>query len=91
MLQLNSLPQCSDSQICGNALIRDAGYHASVVQIDDCTIITLAAIREVQVCEVRAPFDVDFAAAEILIQEVRKYLVSLPFTVFGAFGPHNRP
>ena len=58
--------------------VRYACHNAPVIEIYDGTVIAHIAVFQEQICEIRAPFLVDFLSSEVLFQLVFKYFVGLP-------------
>ena len=73
----------------GNVPIRNAGYHAAVMQIDYGAIIPYAAILQEKICKVSSPFLVNLFCLEILVQQIIKNLVYCAFLVIRLLPSNN--
>ena len=56
------------------------------MEVYDGTVIAHIAVFQEQICEIRAPFLVDFLSSEVLFQLVFKYFVGLPGLCAWLFG-----
>lgn len=56
------LPERPYGQLGGDVFVGNARNHTAVMQIKDGTVITLAAVFQEQVCEIRTPFGIDLIA-----------------------------
>ena len=70
--------QGADCKIAGDAPVRNAGHHAAVMEVYDGAVIADIPVFQEQICEIRAPFLVDFLSSKVLFQLVFKYFVGLP-------------
>ncbi|EFE91385.1 hypothetical protein GCWU000341_01892, partial [Oribacterium sp. oral taxon 078 str. F0262] len=67
----------------------DTGYYAAIIKIDDRAVIAHASISEEDICEISSPLLIDMLCTEILIQEIVKYFMGLPFSVIRLSTPDN--
>ena len=88
-LGFQCLLYCTDSQVGGNVPIRNAGYHAAVMQIDYGAIIPYTAILQEKICKVSSPFLVNLFCLEILVQQIIKNLVYCAFLVIRLLPSNN--
>ena len=70
--------QGADCKIAGDAPVCNAGHHAAVMEVYDGAVIADIPVFQEQICEICAPFLVDFLSSEVLFQFVFKYFVGLP-------------
>ena len=85
-LRIQSFLQSPNSEIAGNVAIGNAGYRASVVQINDCTVVANFMICKKKIREISTPFLIDFVSSEILFELIVKYLMRFAMFIPGFLG-----
>ena len=60
------------------------------MQVYDCAIVTYIMICQKEICEISAPFPVDFVRCEILFKLILKYFMRFSVFISRLFWTHNR-
>ena len=90
-LRIQCFTKSPNGKIAGNTTVCNAGYHASVMQIYDCTVVANFMICKKKIREISTPFLINPVSSKILFELIVKYFVRFAMFVSGLLWTYNRP
>ena len=89
-LGFDGLLKCPFCQVSSDVFVCYACYNASIVEIDDRTVVALTSVCQKKVCEIGTPFLISFGCCEVLVQFVLINFMCLSTSIVWLSPTRNR-